>query len=189
MHPITTVKGAITAGVRAGDLFLCVSQSHRRRCDRVSSLVTLAAYRGGRDVDRSAVLLQRGTGAGLADAAADKGGPGGAGISKYIAPRALWWFRWAAVVTWLTGAYYLLFGYGPTARLHKACTAPMTGYLVDRHRRLARHDHAVQRLGPDLAEPEEDSRHRSRRPTRRRRRPAKWRCYASRTNFICPCRC
>ena len=34
---------------------------------------------------------------GLADAAADKGGPGGAGISKYIAPRALWWFRWAAV--------------------------------------------------------------------------------------------
>ena len=41
---------------------------------------------------------------GLADAAADKGGPGGAGISKYIAPRALWWFRWAAVVTWVTGA-------------------------------------------------------------------------------------
>jgi uncharacterized membrane protein len=44
---------------------------------------------------------------GMADAAADKGGPGGAGISKYIAPRALWWFRWAAVLTWLTGAYYL----------------------------------------------------------------------------------
>src|SRR5262245_1976225 len=49
---------------------------------------------------------------GLADAAADKGGPGGAGISKYIAPRALWWFRWAAVATWLTGAYYLAFGFG-----------------------------------------------------------------------------
>ncbi|MBT8443027.1 MAG: urate hydroxylase PuuD [Gammaproteobacteria bacterium] len=45
---------------------------------------------------------------GLADAAADEGGPGGAGISKYIAPRALLWFRWAAVVTWLTGAVYLL---------------------------------------------------------------------------------
>jgi len=44
---------------------------------------------------------------GLAVAAADKGGPGGAGISKYIAPRALFWFRWAAVVTWLTGAWYL----------------------------------------------------------------------------------
>jgi uncharacterized membrane protein len=59
---------------------------------------------------------------GLADAAADKGGPGGAGITKYIAPRALWWFRWAAVVTWLTGAYYLLTGYGAegAAALHKA---------------------------------------------------------------------
>ncbi|MFW2403829.1 MAG: urate hydroxylase PuuD [Gammaproteobacteria bacterium] len=45
---------------------------------------------------------------GLAEAAADEGGPGGAGISKYIAPRALLWFRWAAVVTWLTGAVYLL---------------------------------------------------------------------------------
>jgi uncharacterized membrane protein len=44
---------------------------------------------------------------GMAAAAADKGGPGGAGISKYIAPRALFWFRWAAVATWLTGAWYL----------------------------------------------------------------------------------
>jgi len=44
----------------------------------------------------------------LADAAADKGGPGGAGISKYVAPRALLWFRWSAVATWLTGAWYLL---------------------------------------------------------------------------------
>ena len=30
-----------------------------------------------------------------------------AGITKHIAPRALLWFRWAAVVTWITGAYYL----------------------------------------------------------------------------------
>ena len=44
----------------------------------------------------------------LADAAADDGGPGGAGITKYVAPRALWWFRWAALLTWLTGAAFLL---------------------------------------------------------------------------------
>jgi uncharacterized membrane protein len=44
----------------------------------------------------------------LADAAADEGGPGGAGITKYVAPRALWWFRWGAVLTWLSGATYLL---------------------------------------------------------------------------------
>jgi uncharacterized membrane protein len=43
----------------------------------------------------------------MAVAAADKGGPGGAGISKYIAPLALRWFRWAAVVTWLSGAWML----------------------------------------------------------------------------------
>ena len=44
---------------------------------------------------------------GMAAAAADKGGPGGAGVSKYIAPRALFWFRWAAVLTWITGIWYL----------------------------------------------------------------------------------
>jgi uncharacterized membrane protein len=43
----------------------------------------------------------------LAAAAADQGGPGGAGIGKYVAPRALAWFRWGAVVTWLSGAAYL----------------------------------------------------------------------------------
>ena len=41
---------------------------------------------------------------GLAAARADGTAPG---ITKHIAPRALLWFRWAAVVTWLTGAYYL----------------------------------------------------------------------------------
>jgi uncharacterized membrane protein len=40
----------------------------------------------------------------LAAAAKDTGGPGGAGIAKYVLPRALLWFRWAAVVTWLAGA-------------------------------------------------------------------------------------
>lgn len=37
----------------------------------------------------------------------DNGGPGAAAINKYVAPRALLWFRWAAVVTWLTGAMAL----------------------------------------------------------------------------------
>ena len=31
----------------------------------------------------------------------------GAGITKHVAPRALFWFRWAAVVTWLAGAALL----------------------------------------------------------------------------------
>ena len=44
----------------------------------------------------------------LGDAANDEGGPGGAGITKYVAPRALLWFRWAALVTWLAGAIFLM---------------------------------------------------------------------------------
>ena len=43
----------------------------------------------------------------LGQAAGDKDGPGPAAISKYIAPRALAWFRWGALVTWLTGASFL----------------------------------------------------------------------------------
>lgn len=42
-----------------------------------------------------------------AGAEVNSGGPGGAAITKYVAPRALFWFRYAALVTWLTGAYYL----------------------------------------------------------------------------------
>jgi uncharacterized membrane protein len=40
-------------------------------------------------------------------AEADNGGPGAAAINKYIAPRALLWFRWGALATWLTGAMAL----------------------------------------------------------------------------------
>ena len=43
----------------------------------------------------------------MASATADKD-PGPAAIGKYVAPLALMWFRWGAVVTWITGAWYLL---------------------------------------------------------------------------------
>jgi uncharacterized membrane protein len=54
----------------------------------------------------------------LGDAASDDGGPGGAGITKYVAPRALLWFRWGAAFTWLTGALFLFFN----GKLHGAFT-------------------------------------------------------------------
>ena len=44
----------------------------------------------------------------LAAAGADKDGPGPGAITKYVAPLALDWFRWAALVTWLSGVAYLL---------------------------------------------------------------------------------
>ena len=40
----------------------------------------------------------------MAAAAADSDGPGPAAIGKYVAPRALVWFRWGALATWITGA-------------------------------------------------------------------------------------
>ena len=45
---------------------------------------------------------------GLAQARADGTA---AGITRHIAPRALLWFRWAAVATWITGAAYLVAGH------------------------------------------------------------------------------
>jgi uncharacterized membrane protein len=44
----------------------------------------------------------------LKDAAADGTG---AGITKHVAPRALLWFRWSAVATWLAGAWLLGAGF------------------------------------------------------------------------------
>ena len=49
----------------------------------------------------------------VGEATADEGGPGPAAINKYVAPRALWWFRWGELATWLTGAAALeLIGVG-----------------------------------------------------------------------------
>ena len=44
---------------------------------------------------------------GVATAAADKDGPGPAAINKYIAPNALWYFRYGALLTWITGVIAL----------------------------------------------------------------------------------
>ena len=114
MHPINTVKGAITAGVVLAviigiGLVLWAGNAvafHPVRLDRWLHLLAGVTWIG---LLYYFNFVQT---PGLAVAAADKGGPGGAGVSKYIAPRALLWFRWAAVVTWVTGAIYLMGGYG-----------------------------------------------------------------------------
>ncbi len=43
----------------------------------------------------------------IAAATEDSNGPGPQAIMKYIVPRALLWFRWASIVTWLAGAALL----------------------------------------------------------------------------------
>jgi uncharacterized membrane protein len=44
----------------------------------------------------------------VAAASADAAGPGPGAIGRYVVPRALLWFRWAAVVTWCAGVSLLL---------------------------------------------------------------------------------
>ena len=80
----------------------------------------------------------------IAAANADKGGPGPAAINKYVAPRALLWFRWGSVVTWLSGAALLgkRTASEPGGRLHAA--RPQPGH---RGRRVARNHHAVHVWG------------------------------------------
>jgi uncharacterized membrane protein len=103
MNPLTSVKGSIATGaILAVALALAITGGWNElglgRWFHILSGITwigLLYYFNVVQVP------------GLAEAAADKGGPGGAGVSKYIAPRALLWFRWGAVATWLTGAWYL----------------------------------------------------------------------------------
>ncbi|HUO78696.1 MAG TPA: urate hydroxylase PuuD [Steroidobacteraceae bacterium] len=124
MNPLNSVKGAMTTGFV---LAVIVSIALTAATGTGSAFVFDAAHLG-RWLHILAGVMWIGLlwyfnvvqTPGLAVAAADKGGPGGAGISKYIAPRALWWFRWAAVATWLTGAYYLMFGFGSADVIHKA---------------------------------------------------------------------
>lgn len=122
MHPISSVRGAIIAAFLLALITSVLISS--------SSGVPIDLRHA--QVDRWLHIIAGVTWVGLlyyfnvvqlpalTEAGADKGGPGGAGITKYVAPRALWWFRWAAVLTWVTGAYYLMFGYGPEGALHQA---------------------------------------------------------------------
>jgi hypothetical protein len=104
MHPLTTVKGAITTGVIVAILItFAIPPTYFGELQLARWLHILSGIMWiGLLYYFNVVQVP-----GLAAAAADKGGPGGAGITKYLAPVALLWFRWAAVATWLTGAWYL----------------------------------------------------------------------------------
>jgi len=111
MNPLTSVMGSIITGVVLVVVLLAVIMGqglqlrdfHIDRWLHIVSGVTWIGLLYYFNVVQTP---------GMAVGAADAGGPGNAGIAKYIAPRALLWFRWAAVATWVTGAYYLFSGYG-----------------------------------------------------------------------------
>ena len=104
MNPLNTIKGALATGAVLAVLVMLglgqhvfLAMSLARWFHIVSGVMWIGLLYYFNVVQMP----------GLAAANADKGGPGAAGINKFIAPRALLWFRWAAVATWLTGAWYL----------------------------------------------------------------------------------
>jgi uncharacterized membrane protein len=108
MNPLSTIKGTIVAGLVIAIVIALIvaSMSSSVHFNVASFIVWLHVLAGitwiGLLYYFNFVQVPA-----LAAAAADQGGPGGAGIGKYVAPRALLWFRWGAVFTWLTGAAYL----------------------------------------------------------------------------------
>jgi uncharacterized membrane protein len=104
MNPLTSVKGSIATGVIVAVVIAVLvtggwNELGLARWFHILSGITWIGLLYYFNIVQTPAL---------ADAAADKGGPGGAGVSKYVAPRALLWFRWGAVATWLTGTWYLV---------------------------------------------------------------------------------
>jgi len=117
MNPLNSVRGVITGGIVLAVVLAVIVSYLTVGIDlRVPSLIIWIHVLAGITWIGLLYYFNFVQVPALAEAAADEGGPGGAGITKYVAPRALWWFRWGAVLTWLSGAAYL----GHAERLHHA---------------------------------------------------------------------
>ena len=108
MNPLKTIKGTlilgfVTAIVVAALINLSVSDAATRGLNTWSLMVWLHVFFGVIWVGLLYYFNFVQTPA-MATATADSDGPGPAAIGKYVAPLALLWFRWAALLTWLTGA-------------------------------------------------------------------------------------
>ena len=137
----------------------------------------MAALTGRCHVDRPAVLLQLRPGRRL------EGGAGGQHRGRHHQAR-----RAQRVAVFPLGRRGDMAGGRGAARRKLPGGVRAAGRLcADRHGRVAGHDHAVQRVGADLAQPEEDPGSGARRATKKRRRlaplswpPASIRCCRSR---------
>jgi len=109
MNPLNSIVGTIVAGlVIAIVLVIVTAGSHVVGAMPVNSIIIWGHVFAGIVWIGLLYYFNFVQVPALAAAAGDQGGPGGAGITKYVAPRALLWFRWGAVFTWLTGAAFLL---------------------------------------------------------------------------------
>ena len=106
MNPLNSVAGTIIGGIVLAVILVLATLGNHLVSDPASVIIWLHVLAGitwiGLLYYFNFVQVPA-----LGEAMSDEGGPGGAGITKYVAPRALWWFRWGALVTWLSGAAYL----------------------------------------------------------------------------------
>ena len=109
MNPLNSIVGTIVAGVVLAIVLVLVTMGeHAVGFPAVNSVMIWLHVLAGITWIGLLYYFNFVQVPALAQAAGDSGGPGGAGITKYVAPRALVWFRWGAVVTWLSGAAFLL---------------------------------------------------------------------------------
>ena len=102
MNPLTSIKGTIIAGfILAGIIIFAGGKSGYDLLNLEVWLHVLSGVTWIGLLYYFNFVQVPGVGAALAEK--DSGGPGPAAINKYIAPKALLWFRMAAAVTWLTG--------------------------------------------------------------------------------------
>jgi uncharacterized membrane protein len=109
MNPLNSIAGTIVAGVILAIILVLVTMGeHVASAMPVNSIMIWLHVLAGITWIGLLYYFNFVQVPALAQAASDTGGPGGAGITRYVAPRALLWFRWASVVTWLSGAAFLL---------------------------------------------------------------------------------
>ncbi len=108
MNPLNSIVGTIVAGFVLAVVLVLVTLGHHMVIVPVDSVIIWLHVLAGITWIGLLYYFNFVQVPALAEAASDEGGPGGAGITRYVAPRALAWFRWGAVVTWLTGAAFLL---------------------------------------------------------------------------------
>ncbi len=102
MNPLTSIKGTIITGfILAGIIVFAGGMSGFNALNIEVWFHVLAGVIWIGLLYYFNFVQVPGVGAALAEK--DSGGPGPAAINKYVAPTALLWFRWAAVVTWITG--------------------------------------------------------------------------------------
>jgi len=107
MNPLKSIGGTIISGVVLAALILFFLPGEHLVYDWKTSLVVWLHVLAGVTWIGLLYYFNFVQVPALGEAANDDGGPGGAGISKYVAPRALAWFRWGALATWITGATIL----------------------------------------------------------------------------------